>query len=135
MINAKAELVDQGRQSLRSFQNLPSTFTAMKTRETVHLENQADQSLTEKTVYAPFSEFLAKIFMPTPLVDRIKEEEKYGNNGDKFLGIGRALVNGYESFSNLLNTAVTLPSNVKKNTANRITDSLNQIGARIVGLQ
>lgn len=120
---------------MRSFQNLPSTFTAMKTRETVHLENQADQSLTEKTVYAPFSEFLAKIFMPTPLVDRIKEEEKYGNTGDKFLGIGRALVNGYESFSNLLNTAVTLPSNVKKNTANRITDSLNQIGARIVGLQ
>ncbi|KAK2584622.1 hypothetical protein KPH14_006971 [Odynerus spinipes] len=135
VINAKTELVDQGRKSLESLKNLPNTFTASNTRETVRLESEAGQSLAEKTVNTPFSEFFAKFFMPTPLVDRIKEEEKYGNNGDKFSGIGRALVNGYESFSNFLNAAIELPGIAKKKTADRITDALNQVGARLVGLQ
>lgn len=36
-------------------------------------------------------------------MDGIQEHEKYGNNGDRFANIGRALVNGFEGFSNLLN--------------------------------
>lgn len=36
-------------------------------------------------------------------MDTIQEHEKYGNSGDKFLPIGRAIVNGYEGFSNILN--------------------------------
>lgn len=43
------------------------------------------------------------ILQPRPIVDTIQEHEKYGNTGDKFYPIGRAIVNGYEGFSNLLN--------------------------------
>lgn len=43
---------------------------------------------------------------PTPIVDGIQEHEKYGNNGDKFYGAGRALVNTYEGFSNILNKVI-----------------------------
>lgn len=43
---------------------------------------------------------------PKPLVDTIQEHEKYGNEGDKFLPVGRAIVNGYEGFSNFLNRLI-----------------------------
>lgn len=42
-------------------------------------------------------------FQPQPIVDTIQEHEKYGNTGDKFYPVGRAIVNGYEGFSNVLN--------------------------------
>lgn len=41
-----------------------------------------------------------------PILDTIKESDKYGNNGDKFDGISRTIVNGYEAFSNFLNTLI-----------------------------
>lgn len=49
---------------------------------------------------------------PVPILDGISEHEKYGNNGDKFDVISRKLVNGYEVFSNILNTfiQVSLPT-------------------------
>lgn len=49
---------------------------------------------------------------PVPILDGISEHEKYGNNGDKFDGISRKLVNGYEAFSNILNAfiQVSLPT-------------------------
>lgn len=49
---------------------------------------------------------------PVPILDSISEHEKYGNNGDKFDGISRSLVNGYEAFSNILNAfiQVSLPT-------------------------
>lgn len=106
VVNAKAGLIDQGRRSLESLQNLQGTFESFKPQQTVRLGSEAGQSLVEKTVVSPFTEFFIKFFMPTPLVDRIKEEEKYGNSGDKFIGIGKALVNGYESLSNFLNSAI-----------------------------
>lgn len=40
-----------------------------------------------------------------PIVDTIKEEEKYGNTGDKFETVGKALVNGSESLASLLSNA------------------------------
>lgn len=39
-------------------------------------------------------------------MDTIKEEEKYGNEGDKFRDAGRAIVGGAESFSNFFNTLI-----------------------------
>lgn len=38
-----------------------------------------------------------------PVLDQINEEDKYGNSGDKFAGVGRFVVNGIEGFSNLIN--------------------------------
>lgn len=39
-------------------------------------------------------------------MDNLKEEDKYGNSGDKFNNFGRSLVNGYEKLSNVLNAIV-----------------------------
>lgn len=80
----------------------PVTNTHSSARETARLENETAQSFFERPVANVLNSFLK----PTPLVDNIKEEEKYGNSGDKFIGIGRALVTGYQEFSNFLNTLV-----------------------------
>lgn len=87
-----------------------SGFFPPKTRENARLENESGQSLLEFKKNKPAQNFLQSVFMPTPLMDRIKEEEKYGNTGDKFIGIGRALVNGFEGISNFLNTVVDVSS-------------------------
>lgn len=119
VITAKSELLDQGRKSLESLRYPSDTFTnTPKTRETVHLENESEQSLIEKTISLPFDDLLINFFMPTPLLDQIKEEEKYGNTGSNLAGIGKALINGYENFSNFLNSVLgvsierTINSNV-----------------------
>lgn len=49
---------------------------------------------------------VSTISQPVPILDGISEHEKYGNNGDKFDGISRSLVNGYEAFSNILNAFI-----------------------------
>lgn len=94
-------------QSRRSILSLQSTtpivlFPAIP-RETVRLENETAQGILEKRQPDNIKQVLNTFLTPKPLVDRIKDEEKYGNTGDKFIGIGRAIVNGYENFSNLLN--------------------------------
>lgn len=54
-----------------------------------------------------FVERVSKLRNPSlqaePIVDHIREEDKYGNSGDKFQTIGRAIVNGMEGLSNLIN--------------------------------
>lgn len=45
-------------------------------------------------------------------MDIIKEEDKYGNSGDKFYVAGRALVGGAEGVSNLVNTVLEVCSSV-----------------------
>lgn len=46
------------------------------------------------------------MFQPIPIVDTIEEHEKYGNAGDKFDGVSRAIINGYEAFANFLNALI-----------------------------
>ncbi|XP_043668732.1 uncharacterized protein LOC122629412, partial [Vespula pensylvanica] len=136
VITAKSELLDQGRKSLESFRYPSDIFTnTPKIRETVHLENESEQSLTEKTISLPFNDLFVNFFMPTPLLDRIKEEEKYGNTGNKLTGIGKALINGYENFSNFVNSALSSTQNFKKAVGENISETLDQIGGKLVGLQ
>lgn len=40
---------------------------------------------------------------PKPILDTIREEDKYGNTGDRLSFIGRGVVAGFEGFSNILN--------------------------------
>nr|XP_050850061.1 uncharacterized protein LOC127063842 [Vespula vulgaris] len=136
VITAKSELLDQGRKSLESFRYPSDIFTnTPKIRETVHLENESEQSLTEKTISLPFNDLLVNFFMPTSLLDRIKEEEKYGNTGNNLAGIGKALINGYENFSNFLNSALSSTQNFKKAVGENISETLDQIGGKLIGLQ
>ncbi|KAH8265869.1 hypothetical protein KR038_006800, partial [Drosophila bunnanda] len=79
--------------------------TPAKTAESVNLEQEAIPSKV-LSAYDNSQKKLAEFSQPAPILDTISEHEKYGNNGDMFDGISRTLVNGYEAFSNLLNTFI-----------------------------
>ncbi|XP_035737725.1 uncharacterized protein LOC118448496 [Vespa mandarinia] len=136
VIAIKSELLDQGRKSLESLRYPSDIFTNFpKTQETVHLENESEQSLVEKTISFPFNDLLVNFFMPIPLLDRIKEEEKYGNTGNNLAGIGKAFINGFENFSNFLNSAFGSTQNIKKKVKENISEALDQIGGKLIGFQ
>ncbi|XP_014369921.2 uncharacterized protein LOC106719944 [Papilio machaon] len=76
----------------------------------------------------------AGIFQPKPIVDTIKEEEKYGNNGDKFYSAGRAIVSGAENVSNFVNTVLEVPVKVFRDLTRKATEKLNNFGGKLIGL-
>ncbi|XP_033210772.1 uncharacterized protein LOC117168922 isoform X1 [Belonocnema kinseyi] len=122
--------------TLQSYiQNPFPVINSARGRESAKLEYESAQSFLEKPKENPLREFLEKLSRPTPIVDGIREEQKYGNNGDKFIGIGRALVNGFEGLSNFVNVVIDLPMKAAKQTSRGLTEALNRVGARIVGLQ
>ncbi|XP_059609605.1 uncharacterized protein LOC132256978 [Phlebotomus argentipes] len=69
-----------------------------------------------------------------PIVDNLREEDKYGNSGDKFYPVGRKVVDGFESFSNIINKFFEVPREITRQISRGITDKLNSVGAKIVGL-
>ncbi|XP_034936820.1 uncharacterized protein [Chelonus insularis] len=111
------------------------SFLPPKAREIARLESESGQSLFEIKKPKPIQGLLENFLAPVPLVDKIKEEDKYGNSGDKFIGVGRAIVNGFEGFSNFLNAVVDIPVNAAKKTSRGITAALNQIGGKLIGLE
>lgn len=48
------------------------------------------------------------VLQPLPVVDVTKEEDKYGNDGDKFNRFGRGVVGGVESLSSRLTSALSV---------------------------
>lgn len=48
------------------------------------------------------------MLQPLPVVDVTKEEEKYGNEGDKFNRIGRGFIGGVETLSSMLTSALSV---------------------------
>ncbi|CAH2103125.1 unnamed protein product [Euphydryas editha] len=77
---------------------------------------------------------VAGIFQPKPIVDTIREEEKYGNEGDKFRNAGRAIVGGAEGISNFFNTLIEVPSKIIKSITRAASEKLNNLGGKLVGL-
>ncbi|XP_011315377.1 uncharacterized protein [Fopius arisanus] len=112
-----------------------SDFFPPKTRENARLENEGGQSLFELPKKTSIQKLLLSMFTPTPLLDRTTEEEKYGNSGERFNDVGRALVNGFEALSNFINTVVDLPVNAAKKTSRGLTAALNQVGGKLIGLE
>ncbi|KAM8719672.1 hypothetical protein ACLKA7_005836 [Drosophila subpalustris] len=104
-----------------------------KTAESVNLEHEAIPSKVF-TAYDNTHKKIADISHPAPILDTISEHEKYGNNGDKFDGISRSIVNGYEAFSNLLNTFIQKPKELARSVSKGITAQLDLIGGKLVGL-
>ncbi|XP_048005835.1 uncharacterized protein LOC125241405 [Leguminivora glycinivorella] len=78
--------------------------------------------------------FVAGLLQPKPIVDTIKEEEKYGNTGDKFITAGRALVHGAEGVSNIVNSVLEVPGTIFKKITRIATEKLNNLGGKIIGL-
>ncbi|CAH0703414.1 unnamed protein product [Spodoptera exigua] len=77
---------------------------------------------------------VAGIFQPQPIVDTIREEEKYGNSGDKFYSAGKAIVGGAEGLSNFVNSVLEVPGTVFKQIARVATEKLNNLGGKLIGL-
>ncbi|XP_046143254.1 uncharacterized protein LOC123988184 isoform X1 [Osmia bicornis bicornis] len=134
----KVEKTEPSKPQQRSIElvNQPPVInTRPDARETVRLENESAQSFFERPLSKPAAGILESFLQPTPIVDGLKEQEKYGNTGDKFIGIGRALVSSFEGFSNFLNAVVDFPRNAAKKTSRGLTEALNHVGAKLVGLE
>lgn len=48
------------------------------------------------------------VLQPLPVVDVTKEEDKYGNNGDKFNRFGKKFIGGVETVSSMLTSALSV---------------------------
>ncbi|XP_017851508.2 uncharacterized protein LOC108606168 [Drosophila busckii] len=104
-----------------------------KSAESVNLEHEAIPSKV-LSLYDNSQQKISNLAHPTPLLDSIQEHEKYGNNGDKFDNISRSIVNGYEAFSNFLNSLIQKPKEVARSVSKGITAQLDIIGGKLVGL-
>ncbi|XP_023318492.1 uncharacterized protein LOC106657497 isoform X1 [Trichogramma pretiosum] len=134
-VGAANDALARGRRMLQSYERLPfANALPPRTRETVRLENEKDQAILERRK-SDIGGLLDNVLKPKPIIDNIQEEEKYGNNGDRFIGVGRALVTGVEGLTNIFNAVLEFPVKAAKNTSRTITEALNQIGSRLVGLQ
>ncbi|XP_018311960.1 uncharacterized protein [Mycetomoellerius zeteki] len=126
----------QSRTSIQPIQDTTSIVLFQPIpQEGIRLENETAQGILEKRKPDNIRRLLDSFLTPKPLIDRIKDEEKYGNRGDKFIGIGRVFINGFENFSNFLNNLVEFPTGIAKQTSRGITQTLDKLGARIIGLE
>ncbi|CAL7936920.1 unnamed protein product [Xylocopa violacea] len=137
-----ASTIEQGR-ALESQSNVAPLSAAQPetpqeqtplVREMAVLLNETDQAILEKPISKPITGLLESFLHRAPLVDTLKEEERYGNTG-RYTEIGRALVNGYEGFSNFLNSVIEIPRNAVQEKSRGITDMLRKVGQRLVGLE
>ncbi|CAH1963322.1 unnamed protein product [Acanthoscelides obtectus] len=69
-----------------------------------------------------------------PIVDTISEHEKYGNDGQKGRDVAKIAIDGFEGFSNVLNSLVELPYTGVRQFGKKLTTNLNAIGGKLVGL-
>ncbi|EAT37971.1 AAEL010113-PA [Aedes aegypti] len=74
-------------------------------------------------------------FDTPPLIDTIKESDKYGNEGDQFYFITRPLVKLTETVSNTINKAIAAPTQIYRSAKKIVSDKLNDVGAGLVGLR
>ncbi|XP_025269344.1 uncharacterized protein LOC112639484 isoform X1 [Camponotus floridanus] len=127
---------DKSNQSRRSVQSTtPIVLFHQSPRESVRLENETEQAILERRKPDNIRQILNNIVTPTPIVDGIKEEEKYGNTGDKFIGLGNMIVKGFVNLTNSLSTIVNIPYNAAKQTSRAVSQILDQLGKRLIGLE
>ncbi|XP_076760964.1 uncharacterized protein LOC143429313 [Xylocopa sonorina] len=103
------------------------------TRETARLLTQSGQAILEKPISKPITGILESILRPVPVVDNIREEERYGNTDGRVKGLSTALVNGYEEFTNFLNSFIEFPRSAAQRKSQGLTDILSRVGERLIG--
>ncbi|XP_072746161.1 uncharacterized protein [Anoplolepis gracilipes] len=131
--NPVIKLNNQSRREVQS--TTPIVLFHPVTRESVRLENETEQAILERPKPGNIREALNNLLTPKPIVDGIKDEEKYGNTGDKFIGFGRVFVKGFENFANSLSSLVNIPYNAAKQTSRAVSQILDQFGKRLIGLE
>ncbi|XP_013105305.2 uncharacterized protein LOC106085548 [Stomoxys calcitrans] len=127
------DIHSQGEDNSKSGFRISLFQAPVKTRESVNLEAEGVPSKV-LSAYDNSQKAIADRTQPIPIVDTISEHEKYGNNGDMFDGISRSLVNGYEAFSNFLNTIIQKPKEIFKSINKSVNAQLDIIGGKLVGL-
>ncbi|CAG9765495.1 unnamed protein product [Ceutorhynchus assimilis] len=105
-------------------------------RQTAVQESSAKESIPIQLdiKYGGLQRVVADFLNPKPIVDTIQEHEKYGNDGGKGRAISTAVVAAVEGLSNGLNALVDIPFQKTKTIGRQITESLNQVGGKLVGL-
>uniref|UniRef100_A0A336MPU0 CSON005128 protein n=1 Tax=Culicoides sonorensis TaxID=179676 RepID=A0A336MPU0_CULSO len=115
-----------------TLQQLPRYQTGLVQEQAAYEVEHPDSAV--RTKYENTHKFVNNYKGQKPLIDRIQEHEKYGNNGDQFYFFTRGLVNGYQKFADVLNGIIE-GTGVKFTGVTRgFTEQLDQIGAKIVGL-
>ncbi|KAJ1531868.1 hypothetical protein ONE63_000517 [Megalurothrips usitatus] len=109
----------------------PLLQTADVTPETVSLSPQVPDPKKKGNA---IQGVLLNILQPKPIVDTIREEDKYGNTGDRFAFVGRGVVAGFEGFSNILNKVLDFPFETAKKVSRSATEALNNLGSKLIGL-
>nr|CAD7261298.1 unnamed protein product [Timema shepardi] len=87
----------------------PSATPAGSSYSNVKLERARPevegQSILNQKPLSKVQMVLLKFINPVPIVDNIKEEDKYGNTGAKFNRIGRGFVDGVSAITSFFSTA------------------------------
>nr|CAD7441908.1 unnamed protein product [Timema bartmani] len=87
----------------------PSATPAGSSYSNVKLERarpeSEGQSILDQKPLSKVQMVLLKFINPVPIVDNIKEEDKYGNTGAKFNRIGRGFVDGVSAITSFFSTA------------------------------
>ncbi|XP_075214111.1 uncharacterized protein LOC142320289 isoform X2 [Lycorma delicatula] len=68
-----------------------------------------------------------------PIVDTMKETDKDGNMVDHVFG--KKIVKAVENLSNIINSVFSFPVNAARKATKNVTEILNNVGGKIVGLQ
>ncbi|XP_062549631.1 uncharacterized protein LOC134214241 [Armigeres subalbatus] len=112
--------------ALESYDNPPDVDNAAREKDNF-----------PSNIFSKFDDAQKKVkdwFDTPPLIDTIKESDKYGNEGDHFYFATGPLVKITESVSNTINKAIAAPQKLIRSAKKVVSEKLNDVGAKLVGL-
>ncbi|ETN63221.1 hypothetical protein AND_005087 [Anopheles darlingi] len=108
-------------------------------------DNPPDQDNARKEVdnfpsniYSKYDGLQLKVksfFHAEPLIDNIRESDKYGNTGDQFYFITKPLVETTAKVNMFINSVIAAPKKLLDGFKKQATDKLNDVGGSLVGLR
>ncbi|XP_058053396.1 uncharacterized protein LOC131205346 [Anopheles bellator] len=107
-------------------------------------DNPPDQDNARKevdnfpsNVYSKYDGLQRKVkslFDTEPLIDNIRESDKYGNTGDQFYFITKPLVETTAKVNMFINSVIAAPKKLLEGFKKQANDKLNDVGGALVGL-
>jgi len=110
---------------------VPPFGSVGRDRALLESENKLSQ-LDSAYTYA--HQFLAGFFDYKPVVDTVKEHEKYGNDAAKGRAVSKAIVDSFDGVANVVNKVIDVPAEKATYLSKTATAALNSIGRTLVGL-
>ncbi|XP_035785721.1 uncharacterized protein LOC118463331 [Anopheles albimanus] len=108
-------------------------------------DNPPDQDNAHKEVdnfpsniYSKYDGLQQKVksfFDAEPLIDNIRESDKYGNTGDQFYFITKPLVETTAKVNMFINSVIAAPKKLLEGFKKQASDKLNDVGGALVGLR